>query len=154
MLSQEIGFFDSPDQNSGTLSARLQQDALYVRGAFADSTAVIAQNLACVVAGYTIAFIADWRITLLVTGCLPFLAIGGIFQSKLQLGWENEAADAFNKANAVATDSFQAIRVISAYSLQKNVVDMYYSHLGEPSRKLVQNSHGVGAGYGLSNFSQ
>lgn len=37
MLKQEIGYFDLPENNSGALSTRLSQDALYVKGAVGDS---------------------------------------------------------------------------------------------------------------------
>jgi hypothetical protein len=37
------------------------------------------QNLACVAVGYTLAFIYDWRVALVVTAIVPLVALGGYF---------------------------------------------------------------------------
>lgn len=87
------------------------------------------QNLATLIAGYIIAFTADWRITLLVTACLPFLAIGGIFAAKLLVGWENDNGGAYAKANAIAADAFASVRVVAAYGLEGEVQRIFATFL-------------------------
>lgn len=43
MLRQEAGWFDLPENSSGSLAGRLNRDALMIRGALGDQTAIILQ---------------------------------------------------------------------------------------------------------------
>lgn len=76
---------------SGSIGARLSTDAAAVKSMVADTLSIIVQNIGTVVTGLTIAFTADWRLSLLVLALVPLLGSQGYFQMKLMKGFSNDA---------------------------------------------------------------
>lgn len=59
---------------SGAVSARLSIDASIVRNIVGDALALVVQNLATLISGLTIAFVANWRLTLIILAAVPLIA--------------------------------------------------------------------------------
>ena len=77
ILRQEIGFFDEKRHSSGRLTARLATEATTVRNMTADEAGQIVQIVATMILALIIAFIAGWKLTLIVLGVGPFMAVTG-----------------------------------------------------------------------------
>jgi ABC-type multidrug transport system fused ATPase/permease subunit len=86
VLRMEIGWFDLDANTSGALSSRLSSDAPAVRGAVADTLAVILQNVVTLCVGYVTAFVNGWKMTLVVTAVLPLLGFSSYMQMKFFTG--------------------------------------------------------------------
>ncbi len=83
---QEIGWFDREENQSGALASRLAVDTSRIRGAVGDQLGLLAQNIVTLIAAYVIAFIASWKMTLVITATVPIIAVAGYFQAKFMLG--------------------------------------------------------------------
>jgi ATP-binding cassette, subfamily B (MDR/TAP), member 1 len=86
IVYMEVGWFDKDTNTSGALSSRLSSDAPAVRGAVSDVMGVTVQNVVTLVAGYIIAFINGWRMTLLITAVLPLVGFSSWMQMKFFTG--------------------------------------------------------------------
>jgi ABC-type multidrug transport system fused ATPase/permease subunit len=73
ILHNEVGWFDLDQNNSNILASRLSTDATFVRAAVADRLSSITQNIALAVTAFVIAFIMEWRVTLVVLATFPLL---------------------------------------------------------------------------------
>lgn len=73
MLSNEVGWFDLEENNTGSLTSILAADATLVRSTLADRLSTIVQNIALTVTAFVIAFILSWRIAAVVIASLPLL---------------------------------------------------------------------------------
>ena len=67
ILRQEVAFFDDKLNSVGRLSTRLAADASEVKGATGEGLSLIFQAAAAILAGIIIAFVANWRLALVVT---------------------------------------------------------------------------------------
>jgi len=73
ILSNEIGWFDLDENNTGSLTSILAADATLVRSALADRLSTIVQNLSLTVTALALAFFYSWRVAAVVTACFPLL---------------------------------------------------------------------------------
>lgn len=87
---QELGWFDRDENSSGAIAGRLSLDTTHIRGAVGDQIGLVAQNLVTVIAGYIIAFTAGWRMTLVVTACVPVLGLATWIHTSFMLGVSNK----------------------------------------------------------------
>lgn len=172
MLRQEIGFFDM--DSSGAL-ASISSNASAVRGAVGDPVGLLVQNLSCVIASYAIAFYSSWSMTLVVTAALPLLLVGQSVQTSIAFGTNHKvravvagcrellggastvwlattAQDMLllTEANQVASEAISAIRTVTAFGMQDQLVTLY-------SRAVSKSSPGhlaavSGTGFGFSQF--
>lgn len=78
ILKNEIGWFDDTNNTSSMLSSRLESDATLLRTIVVDRTTILLQNVGLVVASFIIAFILNWRITLVVLATYPLIISGHI----------------------------------------------------------------------------
>lgn len=76
ILRNEIGFFDDANNTSTMLSSRLESDATFLRTIVVDRSTLLVMNVGSVVSSFIIAFILNWRLTLVVLATYP-LTISG-----------------------------------------------------------------------------
>lgn len=78
ILRNEIGFFDETNNTSSMLSSRLESDATLLRTIVVDRSTILIMNVGLVATSFVIAFILNWRITLVVLATYPLTISGHI----------------------------------------------------------------------------
>jgi ATP-binding cassette subfamily B (MDR/TAP) protein 1 len=73
LLRFEIGWFDYDENNSSLVASRLAADATLVRAAVGDRMSTIIQNGALTVTAFVIAFVLQWKVTLVILATFPLL---------------------------------------------------------------------------------
>lgn len=95
--------------SSGAVGARLSTDASSVRSLVGDILALIVQNAATITAGLLIAFVANWRLSLVVLVVSPAILAQGFVQSRFMRGFSADAKVSlliFNSANSPRPKDF------------------------------------------------
>ncbi|KAL0332061.1 UNVERIFIED_CONTAM: ABC transporter B family member 19 [Sesamum calycinum] len=72
ILRNEVGWFDEEENNSSLLAARLATDAADVKSAIAERISVILQNMTSLLTSFIVAFIVEWRVSLLILATFHF----------------------------------------------------------------------------------
>lgn len=78
MLRNEIGWFDDMANTSSMLASQLESDATLLRTVVVDRSTILLQNVGLVVTSFIIAFILNWRLTLVVIATYPLIISGHI----------------------------------------------------------------------------
>lgn len=91
VVHMEVGWFDEPENSSGSIGARLSADAATVRALVGDALAQMVQNLAAAVSGLVIAYIACWQLAFIILALLPLIAVNGYVQIKFMKGFSADA---------------------------------------------------------------
>ena len=86
MLKMPVKWFDIPRNNAGTLTARLSTDCQVVNSMTTTVVQIMIQNISTLITGIIIAFIFEWRTSLVALGLLPLMIIAGIVQMSLNTG--------------------------------------------------------------------
>lgn len=76
---------------SGVIGARLSVDAATVRSLVGDNLALMVQNLSTVIAGFLIAIIANWELSLVIIVVIPLVGLQGYAQIKFLKGFSADA---------------------------------------------------------------
>lgn len=105
MLRQDQGYFDLPENGTGSLQERLTKDARHVKGAVADNTAVMLQTIVMFVLAYVLALTAQWKVALVITAVFPVMGMVATFQTQFATGFDLESSKRFAPANATAADA-------------------------------------------------
>lgn len=66
------------DNTSSMLASRLESDATLLKTIVVDRSTILLQNLGLVVTSFVIAFILNWRLTLVVLATYPLVISGHI----------------------------------------------------------------------------
>jgi ATP-binding cassette, subfamily B (MDR/TAP), member 1 len=91
VVSMEVGWFDEPQNSSGAVGARLSADAASVRTIVGDALGLLVMNLAAALAGLIIAFVASWKLALIILVLIPLIGLNGYVQMKSMKGFSADA---------------------------------------------------------------
>lgn len=152
ILSNEIGWFDDANNTSSMLSSRLESDATLLRNIVVDRNTILLQNVGLVVTSFIIAFILNWRITLVVLATYPLIISGHISEKLFMQGYGGNLSKAYLKANMLAGEAVSNIRTVAAFCAENKILDLYARELVEPSRRSFSRGQIAGIFYGISQF--
>jgi ATP-binding cassette subfamily B (MDR/TAP) protein 1 len=80
ILRNEVGWYDEEEHNSSLVAARLATDAADVKSAIAERISVILQNMTSLLTSFIVAFIVEWRVSLLILATFPLLVLANFAQ--------------------------------------------------------------------------
>nr|KYP35572.1 ABC transporter B family member 2 [Cajanus cajan] len=152
ILKNEIGWFDDTNNTSSMLSSQLETDATLLRTIVVDRSTILLQNIGLVVASFIIAFILNWRITLVVIATYPLIISGHISEKLFMKGYGGNLSKAYLKANMLAGEAVSNIRTVAAFCSEEKVLDLYANELVDPSKRSFQRGQIAGIFYGISQF--
>ncbi|KAA8525861.1 hypothetical protein F0562_007716 [Nyssa sinensis] len=152
ILRNEIGWFDEPSNTSSMLASRLESDATLLRTIVVDRSTILLQNVGLIVTSFIIAFILNWRLTLVVMATYPLIISGHISEKVFMKGYGGNLSKAYLKANMFAGEAVSNIRTIAAFCSEEKVLDLYGRELVEPSKRSFTRGQIAGIFYGVSQF--
>ncbi|TVU35434.1 hypothetical protein EJB05_17323 [Eragrostis curvula] len=136
IVHQEVAWFDDPSNSSGALGARLYIDALNIRRLVGDNLAIIVQCIVTLIAGFSIAFASDWKLTLIIICVVPLI------------GFSEDAKVMYENASQVVTEAIGSIRTVASFCAEKRVIESYSQKCQASMKQSIRS--GVIGGLGFS----
>uniref|UniRef100_A0A7C9ENN9 Adenosinetriphosphatase n=1 Tax=Opuntia streptacantha TaxID=393608 RepID=A0A7C9ENN9_OPUST len=152
ILGNEIGWFDDPRNSSSTLSSRLESDATLLRTIVVDRATILLLNCGFIATAFIIAFMLNWRLTLVVLSMYPLIVSGHISEKLFMQGYGGNLSKAYLSANMLAGEAISNIRTVAAFCAEEKVLDLYSHELVEPARQSFTRGQIAGIFYGVSQF--
>ncbi|KAF5955890.1 hypothetical protein HYC85_008746 [Camellia sinensis] len=152
ILSNEVGWFDLDENNTGSLISKLAADATLVRSALADRLSTIVQNIALTVTAFGIAFVLSWRLAAVVIATFPLLIGSSIAEQFFLKGFGGDYTRAYSRATAVAHEAIANIRTVAAFAAEERISIQFASELNQPNKQALLRGHISGFGYGVSQL--
>lgn len=109
------------------------------------------QNISSLITGLVIAFVFDWRTSLVALGMIPFLILSGLLEMQFSTGQNQSTDEAYKDSASLIMESMINIRTVSSSGHDYIVVKKYEEKLETPESLLV--GKGILTGF-LFGFSQ
>ncbi|KAE8657241.1 ABC transporter B family member 2 [Hibiscus syriacus] len=151
-LRTEIGWFDDLNNSSSMLASRLESDATFLKAVVVDRSTILIQNLGLIVVAFIIAFILNWRITLVILATFPSIISGHISESLFLQGYGSNLSKAYLKANMLAGEAVSNIRTVAVFSAEEKIIDLCPHELVEPSKRSFKRGQIAWIFYDISQF--
>uniref|UniRef100_A0ACD6AFD6 Uncharacterized protein n=1 Tax=Avena sativa TaxID=4498 RepID=A0ACD6AFD6_AVESA len=155
VIHQDISWFDKPQHFSGAIGARLSTDALHVKRLVGDNLALNIRTLSTIIAGFTIAMVANWKLALIITLVVPLVGFQAYAQTKFVKGLNKSARISYEEASQLATDAVGGIRTVASFCAEQKVMDAYEKKCESPKRQGMREGivGGLGLGFSFLVFS-
>ncbi|XP_077304028.1 bile salt export pump-like [Lithobates pipiens] len=150
MMGQEVGWFDDPRNSPGALTTRLATDASQVQGATGSQIGMIVNSLTNIGVAIIIAFYFSWKLSLVITCFLPFLALSGALQARMLTGFANQDKHAMESAGRISSEALGNIRTIAGIAKEKLFIEMYEEQLEAPYRAAIKKANVYGMCFGFA----
>lgn len=153
ILRNEVGWFDEEENNSSLLAARLATDAADVKSAIAERISVILQNMTSLLTSFIVAFIIEWRVSLLILGTFPLIVLANFAQQLSLKGFAGDTAKAHAKTSMIAGEGVSNIRTVAAFNAQDKIISLFRYQLRIPHKRSLRRSQLSGFLFGLSQLA-
>eukprot|EP01132_Coremiostelium_polycephalum_P000417 gene417-527_t len=150
IIRQDVGWFDMPENSTGILTANLATDATLVQGMTSQRLGLLIQNMITTVAGIVIAFVAGWKLTLVILACVPIIAFAGKVEMDFFAGFSQKNKQAYGASGQVASEAIGGIRTIASFTCEEKVLKNFKEALKEPMRLSFRKSNISGLAFGFS----
>lgn len=153
ILRNEVGWFDEEEHNSSLVAAQLATDAADVKSAIAERISVILQNMTSLLTSFIVAFIVEWRVSLLILATFPLLVLANFAQQLSLKGFAGDTAKAHAKTSMIAGEGVSNIRTVAAFNAQGKVLSLFCHELRVPQLHSLRRSQTSGLLFGLSQLA-
>eukprot|EP00392_Amoebophrya_sp_AT5.2_P005678 g5688.t1 len=151
-MKQEMAYFDDPMHTPGRLTAALESQASDLSYIAGESLGVKVESLSAVVCGVTFAFIASWKLALVVTACLPPMIISMIilFVVIMGMGAEGESPDVV-AAGGILAEAVLGMKTVRAMRAEKDFLKTYTTSVQNIQKRESAKAFPTGFAFGFSN---
>jgi ATP-binding cassette, subfamily B (MDR/TAP), member 1 len=128
-LRQNIGFFDQG--SAGSVSMQATSNGRLIQSGTSEKLGQMIQATATIVAAFAIAFVSQWKLTLILTCIVPALVLMVGTAGGIDAGIETSILKTYAQAGAFAESSLGNIQAIKAFSLERRIVNCYAKYLAQ-----------------------
>jgi ATP-binding cassette subfamily B (MDR/TAP) protein 1 len=96
------------------------------------------------------AFVASWKLSLVVFAIFPVIALSGGIQMYLMLGLAKSDQSELAEAAQTLSEAIAGIRTVTAFEMQSRIGKIYFDQLAGPMARGTRKGFVGGAGFGLS----
>ncbi|KAM5476044.1 multidrug-resistance transporter mdr5 [Microsporum audouinii] len=133
MISQDIEFFDKPDNSSGSLTARLSTDPQHLQDLLSSNIGLILIVIVSLFAVSILALATGWKLALVsLFGCLPPLFSAGFIRMRMEIQAQDKNAKLYLESARFASEAVNSIRTVSSLTLESTVYNNYGDRLKGP----------------------
>jgi len=153
LIRSEVAWHEKSENSVGIVSTNLASEAELLKTTIGMNYSGHFQNFAGLVSGFTLAFVASWRMTLVIISVAPIIAIGGALQVKFFLSADKEAQAAFGVVGDIVTEAMSVSRIVTAFSLQNHIRSRFSQALIKPTNAASRGALSAGIGIGIGNLT-
>ncbi|KAM0283373.1 hypothetical protein ACHAQH_002496 [Verticillium albo-atrum] len=122
-FSQEIAFFDQG--SSGSIAMQATSNGKLIQSGTAEKLGLFVQALSTFIAAFVVAFIADWKLTLISSCIVPAIILISGLVSWLDVRVETGILRVYGQAGSYAENILGGIRAVQAFGLRTRLVAKY-----------------------------
>lgn len=149
-LSQEVAFYDKG--TAGSISMQATSNGNLIQSGIAEKLAMAFQSMATFVAAFIIAFISQWKLTLILICIAPTLIILMGIVATIEAKIEGQMLEVYGKAGAYAESVLSTTRTVHAFSLRQRLVARYATYVAHARSLGDKKSPLYGAMFSIEYF--
>ncbi|PKI36032.1 hypothetical protein CRG98_043607 [Punica granatum] len=151
ILGQDVAFFDK-ETNTGEIIGRMSGDTALIQGAMGEKVGQFLQSVVTFIAGFIVAFIKGWLLTLVMLSSIPPLILSGAIMTTIVAKMSARGLSAYSSASTVVAQAIGSIRTVASFTGEKLAIAKYNRSLNKAYKSGVQEGLATGFGFGLMMF--
>ncbi|RID54609.1 hypothetical protein BRARA_G01915 [Brassica rapa] len=148
ILRQDIVFFDV-ETNTGEVVGRMSGDTVLILDAMGEKVGKFIQLLATFLAGYALAFVKGWLLTLVMLASIPLLAMAGAATSIISTKASSQQQAAYAKASTIVEQTCGSIRTVASFTREKQAISSYKELINLAYESTVNQGFSTALGLGV-----
>ncbi|KXN72413.1 P-loop containing nucleoside triphosphate hydrolase protein [Conidiobolus coronatus NRRL 28638] len=123
VLKQEMAWSDV--YGAGQVATAITTNTDLVQEGISDKVALIVHDLATFVSGFIIAFVRNWKLTLVTMTIVPLIVIIVAMLNRFMVRFSTASLDEYANAGTLAEESISSIRTLVAFNQKNKILNRY-----------------------------
>lgn len=149
-FSQEIAYYDGG--TSGSISQQATTNGKLIQSGIAEKLGIVIQAISTFIATFVIAFVTQWKLTLILIFMVPTLLIVLGMAGAIDAMIETKVLQVYAQAGSYAENVLGGIRTLHAFSLRPRVMAKYESYLEDAYSQGMRKNKLYGIVFGGQYF--
>ena len=137
-LSQEVAYFDLG--TGGSIATQATSNGRLIQGGISEKLGLTFQGLAAFVTAFIVAFVTNWKLTLITLCIAPATIIVMAVVATIEAGYETKILEVYAQANSFAEGVLASARTVHAFEMRARLVAKFDEYLNEAHRWSDKNS--------------
>ncbi|KAG0313289.1 Multidrug resistance protein 1, partial [Podila horticola] len=150
ILSQEMAFFDRPENSTGALTSRLATDSQQMFDMVSQSILTVVSAISTTSVGLGFAFAATWQMTLIILAAVPVIGLGQYLEIAALSGFGEKTRKAYERSGHVAGEAMANIRTVVSLAKEDKFESRYEEVTREPHRYAMNKAIYASFGFAMS----
>jgi ATP-binding cassette subfamily B (MDR/TAP) protein 1 len=146
VLRQNIGWFDNV--GAGEVATTISTDTLLIQDGIGEKLPLAVAAISTFIAGISIAFYRNWKMTLVLCSVLPFIAISGGITNVVGGRFQTRILALYSKSGNIAEETISSARTVVSFNAQKKLSALYDASLFLARKEGIKKSIVTGIGLG------
>ena len=153
MISQDMSYFDNPDNPVGILCSQLANDASGVQNATGIRVANVIKNFMTLAVSMTIGLYFCWQVALMALIFIPIIAIANAIGLKVVSGNDGTGSDKneIEKCQNIVSESLRCIKTVTSLQAENHFLEKFKKESVSPTKKQKKNGFIIGGVMGLTD---
>ncbi|XP_029635962.1 ATP-dependent translocase ABCB1-like [Octopus sinensis] len=151
ILRQNLSWFD--EHTPGKLSSYLSDALLKISTGLGNNIGTLLQTLSGTVAALVIAFVYQWKLSLVMFSLTPVLGLSTYIMTRVTKDMTEKELNAYAEAGNVAEEAISSIRTVVAFGGEGKECSRYEKLLGVAKKASVKKGFATGVATGFFWFS-
>jgi ATP-binding cassette subfamily B (MDR/TAP) protein 1 len=152
-LNMHMGFYDREENSPGALLSKLSIDTTQLHCLILIMIGDIVQTVGCVVTGFVIGLIKDYRLMLIALCFMPFIIASAVLSNYTKQGGRDSYREINIEAGGILSECVINTKTIYSFNFQKEAVRMYLRVLDQAKKDFLRDSIFKGLLIGIGIFS-
>ena len=152
-LNMHMGFYDREENAPGALLAKLSIDTTQLHCLILIMIGDIVQTFGCVVTGFVIGLIKEYRLMLIALCFMPFIIASAVLSNYTKQGGRNSYRDINIEAGGILSECVINTKTIYSFNFQREAVRMYLKVLDRAKKDFLRDSFFKGLLIGIGIFA-
>ncbi|KAM5345029.1 hypothetical protein ACJ41O_010891 [Fusarium nematophilum] len=126
-LRQEVAYYDFG--TGGSIATQATSNGRLIQGGIAEKLGLTFQGLSAFVTAFIIAFIVQWKLTLICLCIAPATIIVMGIVATIEAGHETKILEIYAQANSFAEGVLASVRTVHAFEMRARLVDKFDTYL-------------------------
>ncbi|KAK0671252.1 P-loop containing nucleoside triphosphate hydrolase protein [Cercophora samala] len=128
-LSQDVAFFDLG--TAGSIAAQASSNGKLVQNGISEKLGLTFQGLAAFVASFVVAFVTNWKLTLICLCIAPATILVMSIVAMIHAGYETKILETYSQANSFAEGVLASAKTVHAFGMRERLVERFNKYLDE-----------------------
>ncbi len=135
MLNMDVGWFDQPENLPFNLGAILAEGTENINGMVRMIACSLIQSASALIIALGIGFAYSYRMSAIILGCVPIMALCGIVQTRFQIQYARQSQILYKPSMEILSEAVRNFRTVASFCNEERVGRLYLEALQPALRK-------------------